>query len=285
MEPVNKRNYDTETRRRLADEGKALPDGSYPIVDKADLANALQAIGRATNRAQVEAHIRRRAKALDAMDMLPDWAMAKAVVTPLSVALGVLLADSYTVYHDAHGYHWNVKGQDFAQYHGLFAEIYEDIYASIDDIAENMLKIQAEAPFHMTTLSSMRTIAEGTPTDDPQAMATDLLREIDGLLSTLNKAFAVANSENEQGIANFIAERIDMTQKWAWQLRSSVGMQKQALTAADETVLTKLRPFSDATDDQWALITDEVVKAGGVRQVAGYAKFMLDLAKRTADRG
>ena len=77
MEPVEKRNYNTEQRRQLADEGKALPDGSYPIVDKADLANALQAVGRASNRAQVEAHIRRRAKALDAMDMLPDWAMTK----------------------------------------------------------------------------------------------------------------------------------------------------------------------------------------------------------------
>jgi hypothetical protein len=42
----------------------------------------------------------------------------------------------------------------------------------------------------------------------------------------LNNSFATANSANEQGIANFIAERIDSTQKWMWQLRSSVGLQK-----------------------------------------------------------
>lgn len=197
--------------------------------------------------------------------------MEKAVVSPLSIALGTLLADSYTVYHDAHGYHWNVKGQDFSQYHGLFAEVYEDIYGSIDDIAENMLKIQADAPFHMSELVSMRTIAEGAPANDPQAMATDLLREIDGLISTLKRTFDVATSENEQGVADFIAGRIDITQKWAWQLRSSVGVQKAVLPQADDMILKQLRRHTDLTDAQWTIVLDEVTKAGGIRHTTGYA--------------
>ena len=36
----------------------------------------------------------------------------------------------------------------------------------------------------------------------------------------LNRCFAVAESENQQGIANFIAERIDAQQKHGWMLRS-----------------------------------------------------------------
>jgi hypothetical protein len=36
------------------------------------------------------------------------------------------------------------------------------------------------------------------------------------------KAFDVANAANEQGIADFCASRIDMHQKWDWQLSSSV---------------------------------------------------------------
>ena len=275
MEQVQKRNYNTEQRRQLADEGKALPDGSYPIVDKADLANALQAVGRASNRAQVEAHIRRRAKDLDAMDMLPDWAMTKAVISPLSIALAGLLADSYTVYHDAHGYHWNVKGQDFAQYHELFSAIYEDIYGSIDPIAENMLKIEADAPFHMSELVSLRTIAEGAPANDPQAMATDLLREIVALLATLKRAFDTAVSQNEQGIANFIAERIDMSEKWAWQLRSSIGVQKAQLPVADQLILKQLRPKSDLTDSQWELVVKACEEAGSIRGTTGMAKAIL----------
>lgn len=283
MEPVNKRNYDTQQRRALAEQGKALPDGSFPIVDRADLANALQAIGRAANRQLAEQHIRRRAKALDAMDMLPDWAMAKAKVTPLTNALSTLLADSYSVYHDAHGFHWNVKGTDFAQYHELFAEISDDIYGSIDDIAENILKIEGDAPFRMSQLAQMRTVPEGSPDNTPQDMATELLREINGLLVTLKRTFDVATQENEQGIADFIAGRIDMTQKWAWQLRSSVGVQKTVISMADKMVLKAMHDsaLEVMTLPEWIGVIKEVAKAGGIRNLDGYALVALEKAKQS----
>ena len=93
MDDVEKRQYNTQQRREMAERGEALPDGSFPIADKADLGNALQAIGRASNRALAMAHIRKRAKDLDAMDMLPDWAMMKALETDLAEADIIVLAD------------------------------------------------------------------------------------------------------------------------------------------------------------------------------------------------
>lgn len=74
-----KRAVATEERERLADRGAALPDGSYPIANKGDLRNAIQAYGRAKNKAATKAHIIRRARALGASDMLPaDWTMKNA---------------------------------------------------------------------------------------------------------------------------------------------------------------------------------------------------------------
>lgn len=56
-----------------------MPDGSYPIRNKSDLANAIQAIGRAKNPDAVKAHIRKRARALDATDMIPEsWGKVAA---------------------------------------------------------------------------------------------------------------------------------------------------------------------------------------------------------------
>jgi len=69
---LEKRTFSTEQREKLAEQGKALPDGSYPIVTKQDLKNAIQAFGRAKSKGRVAAHIKRRAKALDAMDLLPE---------------------------------------------------------------------------------------------------------------------------------------------------------------------------------------------------------------------
>jgi len=60
-------------RDTLADKNIALSDGSYPIRNRDDLRRALQSIGRAKHRDKVEAHIRRRAHAIGATNMLPAW--------------------------------------------------------------------------------------------------------------------------------------------------------------------------------------------------------------------
>ena len=66
--------YSDDERTAMAKEGDALPDGSYPIANKADLQNAISSFGRAKDPAKVRAHIIQRAKALKMTDMLPaDW--------------------------------------------------------------------------------------------------------------------------------------------------------------------------------------------------------------------
>jgi len=68
-----------EERERLAQEGKALPDGSYPIRNVSDLGNAIQAIGRAKNRARALTFIKKRARELKATGNLPDgWSVMEA---------------------------------------------------------------------------------------------------------------------------------------------------------------------------------------------------------------
>jgi hypothetical protein len=68
------REFSPEQREGLADEGMAMPDGSFPIPDKDALKRAVQSIGRTKpgRRAAVMAHIKRRAKALGAADMIPQ---------------------------------------------------------------------------------------------------------------------------------------------------------------------------------------------------------------------
>lgn len=67
-----KREFSKEQREELAEEGKALPDGSFPIVNVKDLRNAIQAIGRARNPEVAKAHIMKRAAELTREDMIPE---------------------------------------------------------------------------------------------------------------------------------------------------------------------------------------------------------------------
>lgn len=68
--------YSDEQRSNDSKKGLALRDGSYPIRDVTDLKNAVKAFGRAkeSDRAAVKRHIKKRAKALNRMDIVPkDW--------------------------------------------------------------------------------------------------------------------------------------------------------------------------------------------------------------------
>jgi DNA-binding ferritin-like protein len=156
----------------------------------------------------------------DGMGMNPDLH-----VKPLYIdALQQLLADVIGFYHRVHGYHWNVTGEDFAQYHELFGEIYGDVYGSVDGIAENIRKlgdypiISLEEYAEMSSFSSTG-LAGGTP----RALAADLYLANQELIEELKEMFSMLEAANEQGVANFIAERIDAHQKWSWQLSSSIS--------------------------------------------------------------
>lgn len=65
--------YSQEERMRLAAEGKAMPDGSYPTKTEEDLEHAFQAYGRETgDKAALRRYLVRRAVAMGRTDLIPD---------------------------------------------------------------------------------------------------------------------------------------------------------------------------------------------------------------------
>jgi len=147
-------------------------------------------------------------------------------VPDLNEELTELLADVFSFYLRAHGAHWNVKGSDFSEYHKLFNEIYEDVYDSVDPIAENLRKLGSLAPFTLPSLIALRSI-EDAPTilQDPLALATDLIAANDIVIDQISDSFDCATACGQQGIANFLADRLDKHQFWKWQLTASLGQE------------------------------------------------------------
>lgn len=76
-----KRDFTAEERKKLAEEGKAMPDGSFPIENKEDLKNAIRLAGQAKDKKAAIDFICRRARALGAEDMIPEgWGKADKAV-------------------------------------------------------------------------------------------------------------------------------------------------------------------------------------------------------------
>jgi starvation-inducible DNA-binding protein len=134
----------------------------------------------------------------------------------------VLLADNITLKLKSHGYHWNVEGIEFSQYHELFGEIYADYEDATDTYAEWLRKLDAYAPFKLSRFIELNEVGEPEITSDPIIMSKDLLMANDMVTMKLNNAFDMATAQRQQGLANFFADRISMHQRWHWQLSASV---------------------------------------------------------------
>ena len=64
--------FSTDQRKELSAKKMSLPDGSYPIRNVSDLKNAIASFGRAKNPELTKKWIIKRAKELDATDLLPE---------------------------------------------------------------------------------------------------------------------------------------------------------------------------------------------------------------------
>jgi starvation-inducible DNA-binding protein len=152
----------------------------------------------------------------------------------LNNELKELLADVVAFSFKAQGYHWNVEGDDFPQFHSFFGAIYEDVEDSIDPIAENIRKIGDYAPFRLTRFVELTKIPETSVSSDHEDMTMDLYVSNKIVIAKLYSAFNAATSENKQGVADYLAGRIDAHEKWDWQLRVTSKPEVESETESED---------------------------------------------------
>jgi starvation-inducible DNA-binding protein len=152
-----------------------------------------------------------------------DEANNEKTPVELNSSLRQLLANNFSVYLRAHGYHWNVKGVHFVAYHEFFGEIYEDLYSSIDPTAEWLRKLGYDAPYTMEEFFVDRSYKDASKQVALSMMVQSLLEAIIMLEECTELCLEIATAENEQGLMNFLAGRLDMLEKWEWQLNTSVN--------------------------------------------------------------
>jgi len=135
--------------------------------------------------------------------------------------LKTLLATEYAFVIKAQFFHWNVEGPDFAQLHEFFGDIYEEVYDnSIDKTAEYIRTLDDYTPGSFERFQELSQIQGQTRVPRARLMLEELSSDNTRMIELLNNCFASATAEKQEGIANFIAERIDAHGKHGWMIRS-----------------------------------------------------------------
>jgi starvation-inducible DNA-binding protein len=142
-----------------------------------------------------------------------------------SVAAGVskLLADTYAVYLKTHGYHWNVRGPNFASLHALFMEQYTEMWNAIDDVAERIRALGALAPQGYRSFANLSGVQDGDPERSAEEMLAELVKDHESLIATARAALPAAQQAGDEVTVSLISDRLTAHEKHAWMLRASLG--------------------------------------------------------------
>ena len=137
----------------------------------------------------------------------------------LNTSMKIVLANTFAMYFKAHGHHWNVEGKDFSQMHDFFSSIYEELFAAVDQIAEQIRALDDYVPYGLDTVSSIATIKDSSINgNNIPSMLQDLMDANASVVEALNAAHKLAEAEGNRGLVNHIEGRLDVHAKHGWML-------------------------------------------------------------------
>ena len=142
---------------------------------------------------------------------------------PLVDLMKEVLATQFALYLKLQFFHWNVTGPNFPQYHDLFGKLYEEIWTSIDEVAEHIRSIRGFAPGSFSRFADLSAITDQIDVVPAEQMISIAIYDNEKMLAVLLEAYKAAEAEGEAGLANFVQDRMDIHKKHGWMLRATLG--------------------------------------------------------------
>lgn len=142
--------------------------------------------------------------------------------TQLIAALNGTLADTFALYLKTKNFHWHVAGPRFRDLHLMFDEQAQQLFGTVDIIAERARKQDGE------TLTSIGAIAKHTRIKDqdstaigPDEMVVELKGDNETLHERLETLKNAAEAANDNATSALVDEWIDACEERTWFLRQT----------------------------------------------------------------
>ncbi|OOS00805.1 DNA starvation/stationary phase protection protein [Haemophilus paracuniculus] len=135
--------------------------------------------------------------------------------------LNNLLATYQVFYMNMRGYHWNIKGVNFFQLHAKFEEVYDDLAAKIDEVAERILTL-GFTPVHAFSgyLQATR-LQEHTNATSAQECLSGALNGFKTLIAQQREILTLAAAEGDDSTESLMSDYIKEQEKQVWMFSSA----------------------------------------------------------------
>lgn len=142
-------------------------------------------------------------------------------MSQLAQEMKVLWATNFAGYLKSHGYHMNVTGSDFYQYHKLLQKVYEQLQDSIDDLGEGLRTLREVVPANLNRIAELSRLKEETVVPGPDTMVQVLYDDLHTIIDQANLVFDLCQTEKQYGLQNIIADYLQQVHKLDWMLDST----------------------------------------------------------------
>lgn len=138
--------------------------------------------------------------------------------------LQVLQANTAVLLVQTLHYHWNLVGVEFRDYHLMFDEQYNSLFADLDLVAERIRAVEGRALGSMKEMIKFANLKEDTgkiPTS--KQMVVKLLQHYEDHVFEMKEAVIKLDEILDIGSVNMLEDFIMKYEKTAWMLRSLAG--------------------------------------------------------------
>jgi starvation-inducible DNA-binding protein len=135
----------------------------------------------------------------------------------VSTALNGVLADTFVLYLKTKNFHWHVSGRHFRDYHLMFDEQAEQIFATTDDLAERVRKVGGTTIRSIGHIARLAKLEENDePFVEPRAMMAELIKDHQTLVTRLRAAHEVADKHDDVATTSLLENIIDGAERRLW---------------------------------------------------------------------
>ncbi|HEY2630152.1 MAG TPA: DNA starvation/stationary phase protection protein [Usitatibacter sp.] len=143
--------------------------------------------------------------------------LASQEVLAVSEALNPLVADLFALYLKTKNFHWHLSGPHFRDYHLLFDEQGDQIFAATDQLAERVRRIGATTIRSIAHISQLQTIADDNQDFVPaREMAQRLMDDNGALARNMRAAHEICDRSRDYATASILEILIDEAERRTW---------------------------------------------------------------------
>ena len=132
-------------------------------------------------------------------------------------SLNRLVADAFALYIKTKNYHWHMSGRHFRDYHLLLDEQAEQIFATIDPLAERVRKIGGNTIRSVAHIAQLQRVKDND--EDfvaPLDMLKDLETENKKMAKNMRDAHKICDDAEDVASASLLEVYIDETERRTW---------------------------------------------------------------------